>query len=122
MFDDAHDLYNLIPKLLNFGQNIILEIGERVHFLLRAGHADMALIDADALVDPFGFLMFPLIVVEFDVYAVEGIIVVLTGEVYPGGNAVFVVAVYQLNVHFKGGELGYFDWNFAGPQSEGVLA
>ena len=69
------------------------EVLEGMHFLLLTRHADMTLVDAQTLVGPLGLGMTPFVLSQLDVDSVVGGVFVLTGEVDPSRDAVFVLAV-----------------------------
>lgn len=71
MLDNAHNLDGFIAKLMDFRQNIFPEEIEGVNFLFSSRHPDVALVDAEPLVIPFRFLVFPLVVAKFDINSIK---------------------------------------------------
>jgi len=67
-----------------------------MNFLLNSRHPDMTFVDADASVRPTWFLMLPFVATLLDVDSIEGVILILTCKVYPGGNSIHIAAILQL--------------------------
>ena len=121
MFDNTHNLDGFIAKLMNFRQNIFPEEIEGVNFLFSSWHPNMALINAESLIIPLRFLVFPLIVTKFNINSVKGFILILSCKIDPSRNTILKLAILQLYLYFYRWELGYMCGYLASPLTKIVL-
>lgn len=88
---NTHDLNNLVTQLLYLRKHMLSKMVEGMNLLLDACHANMTFIDGDSFVWPFGPLVFPLVIVERDVDAIEDMgSIVLPCKIYPCWDTVFI--------------------------------
>lgn len=99
MFDHSHDLYDIVSQVLDPRQHVLSELAKGVHSFLNARHTDVALVHLHILVLPRGLLVFPLVGTQIDVYSIEGVVFILSGEVYPSRDAISHAAILQLHLN-----------------------
>lgn len=105
VLQDGHQLDHVVALGFDNGQHNVFEMFVSVDLRWDTAHPDVALVDADVLVRPFGLWVFPFIVVQCHVDPVIGFVLVLMGEIDPGWDPILGFPVFQLYLHFDPREL-----------------
>ena len=94
---------------------------ESVNFIINTAHSNVNFIDFYVFILPLGFLMFPLIFVQINIYSVKGIINILGCKINPSWNTINNVSVFKFDLTFDFGKLRNILFDGALPLSILVL-
>jgi hypothetical protein len=105
MLHNTHDLNHIVAQFKHPWNHSVFEISEGVDFEFFTTHTDVGLVDLDVFVLPVGSGIFEVVILQVNVHAIEGFVLVLDGKVDPGRDSVLDLTSTKLDLAFYLGEL-----------------